>query len=580
VRVWTGGNANDPGDLVVDQPVVDPVIGEWNEIFLLTPVPIDATQELWFGIRNNTVEGYPASVDGGPATDGKGNMIHLPGSNWQTLLEVNANLDYNWSVRGFVEPIDVKPSQLTVIEDIKRGSFNGKFGITNNPPERSLYEPRMLLGYNVYRDDEKINFNIVDTTTFTDINLPPGTSTYQVTSVWSNGCESAFSNPASLTNICQQYIFAPGWNSLSGYVVPENAGLETLFAPIQDNLNFVQDMNGFYWPQQGINTIGDFDNMSGYAVKLSQETGFEICGNNLAGNEITLVAGWHYLPVLSYCDVDVTQLFESINDDIVIVQDLIGNKVYWPELGIYTLETLIPGRAYKIKTSAPVTIQFPDCNVKTTEEVIPQKNRFTTPWGDVYSTPLNQVVAFKSVLQESPDSRPLGAFDDQGNIFGSVLPEKAKNSFVMILHGDDPSTPQKDGFYEGDKIHFAFYHPETGETENLEVAFDPAYENADGKFQVNSLAVVKSITGENELTYGKERFILFPNPADEEIHLNYLGNQSANYRVEIFNNEGAQLISNELSGNSTIEVDHLSKGIYFVKITSNKTIETKKLIIR
>ncbi len=582
VRVWSGGNANDPGDLVVDQPVIDPVIGEWNEIFLLTPVPIDATQELWFGIRNNTVEGYPASVDGGPATDGKGNMIHLPGSNWQTLLEVNANLDYNWSVRGFVEPIDVKPSQLTVIEYIKRGSFKGKFGITNNPPERSLYEPRMLLGYNVYRDDEKINFNIVDTITFTDIHLPPGTSTYAVTSVWSNDCESAYSNPASLTNNCQQYIFASGWNSLSSYVVPENTALETLFAPIQASLTFVQDLNGFYWPQQGVNTIGDFDNMSGYAVKFSQEANFEICGDNLPGNEITLQAGWHYFPVLSYCDVDAAQLFESISNEVVIVQDLIGSQVYWPELGIYTLTTIVPGKAYKIKTAAPVTIQFPDCNFKSTGQNLQQENLIVTPLGDIEFSPYTQVIGYTGEIDESFIGMSLGAFDDEGRIFGFVAPKDSEQSFTMTLQGDDPATPVKEGFYEGDEIHFAFYDQESGKLKYIETTFDPDYGKADGKFYQNSLAVVKSVTGITETITAKENehFILYPNPAIEQIHLNVTGNKRDNYRVEVFNSEGVQLFSNDFNGNSIVDVNHLINGIYFVKITGNTIIETKKLIIR
>lgn len=582
VRVWTGGNANDPGNLLVDQPVIDPAIGEWNEIFLITPVPVDATKELWFGLRNNTFGGYPASVDRGPATDGKGNMIHLPGNNWQTLLQVNSNLDYNWSVRGFVEPIDAKYTQLPVIEDKNRGAFIGKLGVTNNPPDRSLYEPRLLLGYNIYRNDEKINFNIVDTVTYTDVNLPQGTSTYEVTSVWSNGCESNFSNPASLSNNCQQYIFASGWNSLSSYVVSENTALETLFAPIQASLTFVQDMNGFYWPQQGINTIGDFDNMSGYAVKLSQETNFEICGDNLAGNEITLQAGWHYLPVLSYCDVDAAQLFESISNAVVIAQDLIGSEVYWSELGIYTLTTLVPGKAYKIKTNAPVTIQFPDCNIKSTFQTLQQENLIVTPFGDIEFSPYTQVVGFTAEINKSFNEEPLVAFDDDGRIFGFVAPKDSEQSFTMTLQGDDPATPVKDGFFEGDEIHFALYHAETGNLQYVETTFDPDYGKTDGKFYANSLAVVKSVTGINEPGAGEkfEYFVLYPNPADEQIHLNFASNEMDKYQVEIFNSEGVQLISKDFNGNSTIDVRHLSNGMYFVKITGNTIIETKKLIIR
>ena len=77
------------------------MIGEWNHIALNTPVDIDINQELWVGYNVNTPAGYPAGVDNGPAIDGYGNMMNFGG--WQTLLEINAELDFNWNIKANIK---------------------------------------------------------------------------------------------------------------------------------------------------------------------------------------------------------------------------------------------------------------------------------------------------------------------------------------------------------------------------------------------------------------------------------------------------------------------------------------------
>jgi hypothetical protein len=98
IRVWTGDNAE---SLVIDQPVYNPVVGQWNEVTLSSPLIIDVYNELWIGYHVNTETGYPAGVDNGPAIDGYGNMMNFEG--WQTLLEINPGLDYNWNIKANIQ---------------------------------------------------------------------------------------------------------------------------------------------------------------------------------------------------------------------------------------------------------------------------------------------------------------------------------------------------------------------------------------------------------------------------------------------------------------------------------------------
>jgi len=97
VRVWTGANAT---NLIVDEVVVAPIIGEWNSFALPTPIQVDMTQELWFGLRCNTQGTHPAPVDMGPAVGGYGDMIKS-GSTWDSIFESSAgSINGNWNIRG------------------------------------------------------------------------------------------------------------------------------------------------------------------------------------------------------------------------------------------------------------------------------------------------------------------------------------------------------------------------------------------------------------------------------------------------------------------------------------------------
>jgi hypothetical protein len=138
VRVWTGGDASAPAQMVVDQPII-PVLNSYNLVMLDNPVPVTATEELWFGFLCDVTGVNPAyaGMDYGPAVDGFGNMIYWQGS-WTTLLDVNAYCDFNWNIQGYagLTPPDGPPA-LTPISLVRVS--------VNDPGNRALE------GYDVWR---------------------------------------------------------------------------------------------------------------------------------------------------------------------------------------------------------------------------------------------------------------------------------------------------------------------------------------------------------------------------------------------------------------------------------------------
>ena len=204
VRVWIGAGA---ANLVVDQPVASPVIGQWNYVMLATPVPVDLTQELWVGYYVNAQTGYPAGVDDGPAIDGYGNMMDFGG--WQTLLEINPELDYNWNIAAHL--VTVTGVTMPLTKSVEPSTNNG-MTFTSNPTIVSVNHEfnadngsRDLMGYNIYRSVDGSDYEMLDYTTevmYLDDDADPvigAVYCYMVTAVWeseTDECESAFSNEA------------------------------------------------------------------------------------------------------------------------------------------------------------------------------------------------------------------------------------------------------------------------------------------------------------------------------------------------------------------------------------------------
>ena len=188
VRVWQGANA---ANLIVDQAVPSPVIGQWNEITLNTPAAIDVTQELWIGANVNATSGWPAGVDAGPAIVGYGDMIQDASTPWGSMYTLYA-LNYNWNLAAYIETVK-SPNMVVILKQDKivstqKGQFavsgvkNTSDGATQANAVKAPTAGPVLLGYNIFRDGIQVDFvdgpNVLD---YYDYNLDPGTYTYEVT---------------------------------------------------------------------------------------------------------------------------------------------------------------------------------------------------------------------------------------------------------------------------------------------------------------------------------------------------------------------------------------------------------------
>ncbi len=217
IRVWVGGTVSgtpDAGTLIVNQMVNPSTYNAWNRFTLNSPVIISDNQELWIGYRVNTPADYPAGRDSGPAVDYKGDMVYW-GGNWISLHTEYPTLDYNWNIIGHTTLHGVS-SRLsnTPVAETPRTITSSVIG--DNPLPIPLLQDRSLSGYNIYRDNNLIQF-VDNSTSYTDPNLAEGTYTYYVTAVHTEG-ESGPSN-----TVQAQIIIVPDSPQVIGIAIQNNA---------------------------------------------------------------------------------------------------------------------------------------------------------------------------------------------------------------------------------------------------------------------------------------------------------------------------------------------------------------------
>lgn len=218
LKIYTG---DDLGTLAVDQviPPGEITFNQWNTFTLTTPFQIDASIDLWFGANNNSgseISGYPFGVDNGPAVNGKGDVIYYASEDTAYFMNEEWSLNYNWNMAA------------TVVESLEPSSQK-----SSKIDKAQMSHYKSMDGYNIYRNNEKINTTVVSEISFTDVDVADGNYTYFVTAVYSGG-ESLSSNTANITVIHNVGIPQVEIKTLSIY---PNPAKEILYVQLEDQDN-------------------------------------------------------------------------------------------------------------------------------------------------------------------------------------------------------------------------------------------------------------------------------------------------------------------------------------------------------
>jgi hypothetical protein len=81
----------------------------------------------------------------------------------------------------------------------------------------------------------------------------------------------------------------------------------------------------------------------------------------------------------------------------------------------------------------------------------------------------------------------------------------------------------------------------------------------------------------NETVEASNSFNIYPNPANDFINIGINDNHNGNFNISIYNSLGIKVL--ETSDESTINIEDLPSGMYFINVTTENLNKTKKIII-
>ena len=157
----------------------------------------------------------------------------------------------------------------------------------------------------------------------------------------------------------QQIVALPdGWSGISSFVQPENPVITNLFSPVMGSLDYLSGNDEIWWPAGGINTTTSWSCTSGYLVKMNNTEILTFHGTLPAEKKINILEGWNLIPVFADQPINCQELYTKYSDKIVIITEVAGISVFWPEMNVQTLNALQPGKSYFLYSNTGFEIDF------------------------------------------------------------------------------------------------------------------------------------------------------------------------------------------------------------------------------
>jgi len=160
-------------------------------------------------------------------------------------------------------------------------------------------------------------------------------------------------------NNTQEITLESGWSLFSTHIIADDSSLESIFSNIISDVIIIKDENGnVYWPEFGLNSIGNLNVGDAYQIKMNNPNTLTLTGLEANCNtNINLNTGWNFIGYLVPNSFNIENQFASILQELIIIKDGNGN-VYWPLYSINTIGALNPGEGYQIKLNTDVSFNY------------------------------------------------------------------------------------------------------------------------------------------------------------------------------------------------------------------------------
>jgi hypothetical protein len=377
----------------------------------------------------------------------------------------------------------------------------------------------------------------------------------------------------------QTITIPAGWSGLSSYI-DNTVGIVDFFEPISNELTIAQTITCVYWPGGGINTIGNYSCTAGYKIKVEESCDFTITGPVNSDKTINLQDGWNLMPVMSKCYVSQFDLVDALGSDLLLVKEIAGNGIIWPDMNIYTIAALVPGKSYLIALNEATSFTFDECNgMKGGYDTNPTTPDF--PWEISERTSISHSIAITAPAMENLEYGDfIGAFTQDGQCVGATEIEDIYENAAITVFGDEPMTSEIEGLVQGETIYFRVFSSRTQTEVDADVEYNQAFNQANGTFAENGISVISNLRLKS--TSISENFTqsvsLYPNPSKGNVNLS-VEDFSSEYQVVISDMGGHKILEQTFRGNIQLDLSAYPKGFYLVELKGDAYQQIEKLVL-
>lgn len=159
----------------------------------------------------------------------------------------------------------------------------------------------------------------------------------------------------------QTIVFPAQWSIFSMNIEPVFPEISIVLGDLGSGVEIVKDESGaVYWPQFGVDGIGDTEIGEGYMIRMVNSDTLTISGYYLHPEDytITLPINWSIIGYLRISPSSIISLLNPVVSSVSIVKNSNG-AVYWPQYNLNMIGNLNPGEGYQIKMIQPAIYFYP-----------------------------------------------------------------------------------------------------------------------------------------------------------------------------------------------------------------------------
>lgn len=361
-------------------------------------------------------------------------------------------------------------------------------------------------------------------------------------------------NSVNNLNSFTAHLVPNKWIMVSTPIIPWNADSEEL---LNEDIEVIDYEKSFVW-----------QNNFSYELYSNKPDSVIFVGDEIDINDyyLLLKEGFNSFPYPFRKSMKIENFFKDRVDQLII-KDSYG-RLYSKILGIKEFEYLTPGRGYKV--FSPITNLFTYIEKDSLEDY-----SFNEP--DLSATGREMNILFKNI---SPTIKKIDFLDSEGNLLytSSVI---NKNN---IVPGDNIATPEKDGFYENERI--IIRKVEENKSAELNVSsfkniLSGVSVSSELKFKDDAIIEIDLNQTPSSTECKLFEFKSYPIPAKDIVFVEGI-ELCDKLDIELINLNGEKLKNYDYkyqNGIFEIDVSKILAGNYFLKVNScNLTTDIKILV--